>query len=355
MSTDISRPCGIYNRTYTEELIIVRTKTQWFFLLLGILFIFTLPFYASGYILNVMNYIGILIVAALGLHILMGCAGQISMGQSAFMGVGAYVTAILIREAHWSFFMAVPAAALVCGLIGIIVGLPSLRVRGFYLVMASLAAQVIIPWLLSHAWPEILGGALGINVPPIQIADYKFLEQGDIYYVIWVVVLLGTVFAINLLRTRVGRALIAIRDNDLAAELMGISLLRYKLLAFFICSLYAGVAGGLWAEWMRALTADQFNLHLSVLFLGMLIVGGAGSCTGVFMGVFFLIGVDEIAKTFAPVVGEIFGLPSGTLAPALAPIVFGLVILLFLIFEPRGLAHRWQLFKISYRLNPFSY
>jgi len=355
MSTDISRPCGVFNRSYNEEFIIIRTKTQWFFLLASLLFIFTLPLYANGYLLNIMNYIGILIISLLGLHILMGCAGQISMGQSAFMAVGAYVTGILMKNANWSFFAAVPIGAIICGILGIIVGLPSLRVKGFYLVMATLAAQVIIPWVLSHAWPDVLGGALGINVPPIQIGDYKFTEQGDIFYVVWIIVLLATFFAVNLMRTRTGRAFIAIRDNDLAAEITGISLMRYKLLAFLICSIYAGIAGGLWSIWTRFLTADQFTLHLSVLFLGMLIVGGVGSCAGVFMGVFFLVGIDEITKNFAQPIGEFFGLPSGTLAPALAPIVYGLIILLFLIFEPRGLAHRWQLLKMSYRLNPFSY
>jgi branched-chain amino acid transport system permease protein len=159
----------------------------------------------------------------------------------------------------------------------------------------------------------------------------------------------------NLRRSHTGRALIAIRDNDLAAELMGINLMKYKLLAFFICSLYAGVAGALWAEWTRFLTPEQFNLHNSVLFMGMLIVGGLGSNAGVFMGCISLIILDEIAKFVAPGMGNLLGMAAGTVAPAIAPFVFGMVILLFLIFEPRGMAHRWEQFKLSYRLNPFSY
>lgn len=351
----INRPCGFFNESYAQEFIIVRTPTQWVFMLCGLAFLFTMPLYTSGSILNIANYAGIVIIACIGLQILMGYCGQMSIGQSAFMAVGAYTSAILIRELGFSFWIACPIAALFTGLIGIIVGLPSLRVKGFYLMMSTLAAQIIIPWIFGHAWTEVTGGIMGIEVPSIKFFGIALTSPASMFFLIWIIVILGVFFSMNLRRSHTGRALIAIRDNDLAAELMGINLMRYKLLAFFICSLYAGVAGALWAEWTRFLTPEQFNLHNSVLFMGMLIVGGLGSNAGVFMGCISLIILDELAKFIAPGLGNILGMAAGTVAPAIAPLVFGVVILLFLIFEPRGMAHRWEMFKLSYRLNPFSY
>lgn len=350
-----TRPSGVYNESYAQEFIIVRTPTQWVFLLLGLAFLFTLPLYSSGYILNVVNYMGITLIAVLGVHILMGYCGQISIGQSAFMAVGAYVTAILIREAGFSFWAALPCAILASGLVGLVVGLPSLRVKGFYLVMATLAAQVIIPWLIGHSWTEVTGGVSGITVPAITVAGQPLLSQANMFFIIWPLVILGTYFSVNIMRTKTGRAFIAIRDNDLAAEVMGISLFHYKVLAFFISAIYAGAAGALWAVWMRSLTPDQFTLHTSILFLGILVIGGLGSNAGAFFGVIILVAIDEAAKAVAPLLGAVLGMPAGTMAPALGPLAYGLVILLFLLFEPRGMAHRWRMFKAYYRLNPYSY
>jgi branched-chain amino acid transport system permease protein len=351
----VNRPCGFFNESYSQEFIIVRTPTQWVFLFCALAFLFTMPIYASGSILNIANYAGITIIAVLGLHVLMGYCGQMSIGQSAFMAVGAYVSTILMRETGVSFWIALPCAAIATGIIGIIVGLPSLRVKGFYLLMSTLAAQVIIPWIFGHAWQDVTGGIMGINVPSVKLFDVALTSPASMFFLIWILVVIGTFFSMNLRRSHTGRAFIAIRDNDLAAELMGINLMRYKLLAFFICSLYAGVAGALWSEWTRFLTPEQFNLPNSVLFLGMLIVGGIGSNAGVFMGCISLIILDELAKFIAPGLGNLLGMPAGTVAPAIAPFVFGVVILMFLIFQPRGMAHRWEQFKLSYRLNPFSY
>ena len=351
----LNRPSGFYNESYAQEFTIIRTPTQWVFLALGLIFLFTMPLYSSGYILSVVNYIGISVLAVYGLHILMGYCGQMTIGQSSFMAVGAYVAAILMIKLGFPFFLALPCAMLATGVIGLIVGLPSVRVKGFYLVMATLAAQVIIPWMLGHWWTDVTGGLLGLNVPAIQLMGKPLLEQSEMFFVIWPIALLGTYFAVNIMRSKTGRALMAVRDNDLAAEVMGVNLFRYKLLAFFICSLYAGAAGALWAVWTRNLTPENFTLSLSILFMGMLIVGGVGSNAGVFFGVIFMVVFDEIARAVAPGVGELLNMPQGVMAPALAPLFFGIIVLMFLIFEPRGLAHRWEIFKAYYRLNPFSY
>jgi branched-chain amino acid transport system permease protein len=167
--------------------------------------------------------------------------------------------------------------------------------------------------------------------------------------------LLMTYGARNIVRTRVGRAFVAIRDNDLAAEVMGIELYRYKLLAFFISCLYAGIAGSLWAHWIQMVHPEQFTLLHALNYIGMLIVGGGGSIPGVFFGVLFLRLLDEGVMFAAPILASIFPWIGIHPAASMSVSVFGIVLILFLIFEPRGLAHRWETFKASYRLYPFSH
>jgi branched-chain amino acid transport system permease protein len=351
----VDRPCGVYNETYSAEFAVIRTHWQWVLTILGLIFLFTLPLYCSGYALSMINRIGITLIAILGLGILTGYCGQISIGQAAFMAVGAYTTAILTGRVGISFWAALPCAALAAGAVGLVFGLPSLRVKGFYLAMATLAAQFIIPWVLMHTFTDITGGTLGLRVPPISIAGKPVLSQAGDFYVVMPFMVLGIYFAKNLARSKIGRAFVAIRDNDLAAEVMGINIFRYKLLAFFICSLYAGVAGALWAHWMRDVNAANFTLMWSVLMVGMLVVGGLGSVSGACFGTIALVGLDELTRHFGPALGGAIGIEEASTATGLAPLIVGLVILLFLIFEPRGLAHRWQIFKNSYRLWPFSY
>ncbi len=350
-----ARPSGVYNESYAREFAIVRTRWQWLLLILGLIWLYTLPLYCSGYMLSIVNLMGISLLAVLGLSILTGYCGQISIGQSAFVGVGAYTSTILMTAAGFSFWAALPCAGLAAGFVGLIFGLPSLRVKGFYLVMATLAAQFIIPWVFGHVATDLTGGVYGLMVPAITLMGSPLTSQASLFFVIISLALGGIYFAKNLVRTRVGRAFVAIRDNDLAAEVMGINPFYYKLLAFFICSIYAGIAGALWATWLRAINPEHFGLMDSVMYLGMMIVGGMGSISGACFGTIFIIGLEELARRLSPVVGPLLGMPATTAAPALMPIVFGLIILLFLIFEPRGLAHRWQIFKASYRLWPFSY
>jgi branched-chain amino acid transport system permease protein len=351
----VARPCGVYNEKYEQEFIIVRTRTQWAFLAIALIFLFTMPLYASGFVLHITNYIGITLIAVLGLHILMGYCGQMSIGQSAFVGIGAYSTAILMNQLGFSFWLAMPCAMIITGIVGILVGLPSLRVKGFYLVMATLAAQIIVPWLIGHVWVSATGGSMGITVPAATIGDMTLSSQTDMLYLIWPLVIFGIFVSVNLMRSKTGRAFIAIRDNDLAAEVTGINLVHYKLLAFFICSLYAGLAGALCAVWARALSVDQFGFSNSVIWLAMVIVGGLGSNAGACMGAIALILTDELTKAAAPLIGAALALPTQTMGAAIGPVVFGLIVILFLIFEPRGLAHVWERFKHSYRLNPYSY
>jgi branched-chain amino acid transport system permease protein len=346
----MSLPAGTFSESYAQDMGVIRTRLQWMITIATIVLLFTLPLFCSSTIMHYANFICISIVAALGLQILMGYCGQISMGHAAFVAVGSYSSAILTATLGLPFWIALPLAGVSAGLVGLLFGLPSLRVKGFYLAMATLAAQFIIPWVIINVWPDITKGTQSFMVPSPTIGDYKFNTQQSMFFIILPVTLLSIFIAKNLVRTRLGRAFIAIRDNDLASEVMGVNNFKYKLIAFFICSCYAGIAGSLYAHWMRVINIEHFALMESVWYLGMLIVGGMGSIAGAVMGAIFIRLLDTLSMELTPLVGAVF--PMGM--QAVAPFFFGLVIIVFLIFEPRGLYHRWTLFKLSYRLWPFS-
>ncbi|HEX79286.1 MAG TPA: branched-chain amino acid ABC transporter permease [Dehalococcoidia bacterium] len=346
-------PAGVRNFSYAKDMAIFRTKTHWAMLLLLFVVLFTLPLYLGNHWLNVANFVGITIIAVTGLNILTGYCGQLSIGHAGFIAVGAYTSAVLTNRFELPFLVGLICAGLLAGFVGMLFGIPSVRVKGFYLAISTIAAQIIIIWVINH-WTNITGGFNGIAVPEPVIAGITFDTQGEFFYLIVAITILVIFFAKNLARTRPGRAFIAIRDNDLAAEVMGINLFRYKLLAFFIGCFLAGIAGSLMAHLMGFLSAENFHITDSILYIGMLIIGGMGTTVGPIFGVIFIKLLDKGISFLSPTLEGAFNLPAG-FTTGIGPMVFGLVIILFLIIEPRGLAHRWQLFKASYRLWPFSY
>jgi len=350
----VDLPGGIYNRTYAQDMAILRTKTHWALFIALLAFIFTAPLYWGQYALHVANLMGITVIAALGLNILLGYCGQISIGHAAFIGVGAYTAAFLTARLELPFLVGLIAAGLIAGFVGLIFGIPSLRVKGFYLLMATLAAQFILSWVFLR-WVPVTGGPSGITATYASIGGFVFKSEASYFYLIMVIAVICTFFAKNLARTRVGRAFIAIRDNDLAAEVMGINLFSYKLLAFFIGCFFAGIAGSLYAHWIGHITPPQFSLMGSILYIGMVIIGGIGTTLGAILGVIFMRLLEQGLLMLAPLLSAAFPLMETAFASALCPLVFGIVIIVFLIAEPRGLAHRWMLLKSAYRLWPFSY
>ncbi|MFH1662917.1 MAG: branched-chain amino acid ABC transporter permease [Chloroflexota bacterium] len=346
-------PAGIRNYNYAKDMAIFRTKTHWAMLFLLFIILFTAPLYFGNHWLSVANLIGITIIAATGLNILTGYCGQLSIGHAGFIAVGAYTSAVLTNRLELPFLVGLISAGLVAGFIGMIFGIPSVRVKGFYLAISTIAAQMIIIWVINH-WTSVTGGFNGIVVPPAEIAGITFISQGSQFYLIIGITILVVFFAKNLARTRTGRAFIAIRDNDLAAEVMGINLFRYKLLAFFIGCFLAGIAGSLLAHWIGFMNTENFPITESIMYVGIIIIGGLGSTIGPIFGVIFIRLLEKGISFLAPTLESTFDLPAG-FTTGLGPMIFGLVIILFLIMEPRGLAHRWQLFKASYRLWPFSY
>jgi branched-chain amino acid transport system permease protein len=332
----------------------IRRPWQWGLLIAFIAALYTLPFYGSQSLVSLVNRIGISIITVQGLNLLTGYTGQISLGQAAFMTVGGYISALLVNNLGWSFLAALPAAALGAGLVGLVFGLPSLRVKGFYLVMATLAAQFIIPWFTRNAFPEVLNGAQGLNVQVPVLFGFEFNTPQRYLYLTLTVLIFSTMVAYNASRSRLGRAFVAIRDNDLAAELLGVNLFAHKLQAFFLAAVFAGLAGSLAAHNIRHINSETFGLVDSVIFLGMLIVGGLGSNLGPFLGATLVELLIEGATLFGPLFITLFPSTAAGAVQALRPLFFGLALALFLIFEPRGLAHRWYLVKAAWRLRPFS-
>ena len=350
----MSLPSGTRNYTYAQDMAILRTKTHWALFIIFLVLLFTAPLYLGGYWLGVVNLIGITLIAATGLNLLIGYCGQLSIGHAGFIAVGAYTSAVLTNRFELPFLVGLLCAGLMAGFIGLIFGLPSVRVKGFYLAITTIAAQFIIIWIINH-W-SLTGGFVGIKVPYASIAGFEFRSETSQFYLIMAITAICTFFAKNLARTKVGRAFIAIRDNDLSAEVMGINLLYYKLLAFFIGCFMAGIAGSLLAHWIGYLNAEQFSLTESILYIGMIIIGGLGTAIGPILGVVFIRLLQQILTVLLVPFLEnaVTALPSG-FATGVTPMLFGLVIILFLILEPRGIAHRWALLKSAYRLWPFSY
>ena len=305
--------------------------------------------------MNLICIIGITLVTVYGLNLLTGLCGQISVGQAAFMGVGAYSYGLFITKLGLSFWVALPLSAMFTGFFGVIFGLPAVRVKGFYLLVTTLGAQFIIVWLIVHLRGLTGGMIWGLTVPNASIFGYELDTDIKKYFLIMAFVIIMTTIAKNISRSRLGRAFIAVRDNDLAAEVMGVNLFYYKLIAFFTCSLFAGVAGSLWALYLNHLHPDQFVLMDSIWYLGMLIVGGMGSTMGAIFGTVFLKVLGELIVVYSPAIAGIFPAVESGIFASLGHLIFAIVLLLFLIFEPRGLNHRWEIFKASYRLHPFAH
>ena len=222
--------------------------------------------------------------------------------------------------------------------------------------MATLAAQFIIPWLSRHTFKDYLGGTEGrIEAPIPVIAGISFSETWQFFYISFTVLLITTILVNNITRTKLGRAFVSIRDNDLAAELLGVHLFGYKLRAFFIAAVLAGVAGALKAHSQRGVgTEFGYALDESIIFLGMLVIGGLGSNLGPYFGVIAIILLEDVATSVGEQLAVTFPDQAASLLTSFRPIFFGLALMLFLIFEPRGLAYRWNLLKAAWRLRPFA-
>jgi branched-chain amino acid transport system permease protein len=296
--------------------------------------------------------VGIAIIACHGLNLLTGFTGQISLGHAAFMGVGAYTSSILVSHGV-PFSVSQACAGAMAALIGMIFGIPSLRLRGLYLAMATIAAQFIIEFTIRR-WDKLTGGVEGMYVEPGSLGPFHFDDRIHLYYLTFVLVVAVTMATKNIIRSRSGRAFVAIRDRYLAAEVIGVNLFKYRLLSFAVSSFFAGIAGALTAQYLEVITHESFTISQSIDYLAMCIVGGLGHILGGFFGVGFWFILERILEVVTTSLNSAYP-DHVTWFVSIREIVFGLVIILFLIFEPDGLAARWRTIRAYWKLWPFSY
>ena len=346
-------PAGVHFESYAQDRALIRTRPQWIWFALFAFALLALPFTGSGRLLGTAIVIGITLVAVVGLQLNSGYAGQINLGQSAFMGVGAYACGFLASKLAMPLWVTLPAAGLCAALFGAIFGLAALRIKGFYLALTTIAAQYIFGFAMMKLPKQWFGRSEGLRLEPASLGGFSFDTDIRLYYLVLVVAAVMVAGSWGIVRSRTGRAFVAVRDNDNAAEVIGIDVFRYKTLAFFIGAFYAGIAGALWAYYVRYVQADQFTLWLSVWYLGMLIVGGMGSILGAIIGTIVIRVLQEMITVAGPMVTEWLPQLGGQFVFASMNMLLGGLIVLFVIFQPRGLVHRWNIMKESYRIWPF--
>lgn len=302
---------------------------SWVLLALGMAL---LPLLGTNYAVYMATLIAINVIATVGLNITVGYAGLLSVGHSAFLGVGAYASALMWLHLGTPLAVNIVGGALAAFLVGLVFGIPALRIKGIYLAIATLAAQYFL-YFVFQQWTAVTGGDRGLALPQINV--FGFGSDG-FYYVVAGVAVAATLMARNLFRTRVGRSLIAVREKDYAAEVLGMNVVKTKLIAFGVGAAYAGAAGALMAAFLRIVNPEQFTLMVSIFFLAAVIVGGRASIVGSILGAVFMTLMPEILREGLAVLAG----PDADLAGLLSPmreIIFGSLIVGFLILEPRGL------------------
>ncbi|HTW68984.1 MAG TPA: branched-chain amino acid ABC transporter permease [Acetobacteraceae bacterium] len=354
----IFREAGTFKTSYAADMALYPLPvSRWTLAGIFVVLLLVLPLLASPYMLTICDLILVAVVGAIGLNILTGFAGQISIGQGGFMAVGAYTAAKLATVWSMPFWLAIPAAGLMTALIGVFVGIPSLRIKGFYLTIATLAAQFIIEWIINHVtW--ISGGIQAtIQMPPPRVFGVTIQSQLQFYFFLLAFAVIATVAAKNFARSRLGRACIAVRDQDIAAEIIGIDIARTKLIAFAISCFVVGVAGALYSYYLGIANYEQFGLDVSIDYLAMIIIGGQGSVNGSILGAAFITLLPVVTRRTLAAIGPMFlgGFDIDGVLPEVRLCLFGGLIIVFLVAEPEGLDRLWRNVRTYFRTWPFSY
>jgi len=351
------RESGYYKTTYAADMALYPLPVARWTVAAIALAMCAAPFFLHEYYVSIINLVMVATVGALGLNILVGYTGQISIGHAAFMSVGAYTAANLAVRMDLPFWITLPAGGLMAAAVGAVVGIPSLRIRGLYLAIATLAGQLIIEWTINHV-PWISGGVqASIEVARPTLFGSQLKTQFQLYWFLLFFAVLAIVGTLNLVRSRIGRAFIAIRDHDIAAEILGINIFRYKLIAFAISSFYAGVTGVLYTYYLGIANYEQFTLVTSIDYLAMIIIGGLGSILGSIFGAIFVTLLPIVIRLGMENWGSfLFGSADiNNLIPNLRLILFGGLLILFLVLEPEGLNRLWRNIRNYFRVWPFSY
>jgi len=366
-------PCGIYMQSYKAEQKWWRTPFIKGKMLLMLILLIALPFLLGGEWISVAYTINYYIIAALGVQLLIGYCGQITLGHAAFVAVGAYCSSMMVLFVPWPKFMvdfglaypvSIICAGFAAGLWSVLFGLPSARVKGFYLIMTTMAAQwVTVPLVITQYVSQIGGRGHYFSLPEgtIKFGPWVIDSDTKIYYLSIFFVAVCLVAMGNLLRSKLGRAWVAIRDNDIAAETMGVNIVWFKLTAFFVAGFFAGIAGSFYISAISFVSPEHYEWFFSLLWVGIILIGGVGSIQGVVFGSAFVVLVFKLLE-----MGVLW--LSGYLMDAypewgvmttkiifFKESAFGLAIIFFLIYEPNGLAYRYWQLKNYFNLWPFSY
>lgn len=349
----ISPETGIFRTSYQADMAVHRVPlARWAAVAFLLVAYLVVPLVASSYQMYVLDTILVACIGALGLNLLTGYAGQVSIGHGGFLGIGAFASALLVTRVGIPFWISVPLAGLITAVVGMIFGIPSVRIKGLYLAIATLAAQVIIDWLLAR--PAIAGTG-SIPAPRPAIGDFSFNDDRAYYFVVLTIAVLAVLVTENLVRTRIGRAFVAVRDQDIAAEVLGVDVPRFKLMAFGVSSFYAGVAGALVGHLAKAVNYEQFSVALSIQYLAMIVIGGLGSIPGSIFGAAFITLLPIVLRDAVDRFKDVLPGNSAILFSSAQFFLFGFVIVVFMIVEPQGLARIWRNVKDFFRLWPFSY
>ena len=360
-------PCGYYHENYKQDQGWWQTPVIKFKMILLLLTVFVvIPLLLPEYWMGVGTMIGYTAMGALGVQLLIGFGGLLTLGHAAFIAVGAYTSALLVLNFPWpqtfvdlglAYPISIVMAGITAGLWSVLFGLPSARVKGFYLILTTIAAQFItVDFILTQYVSQIGGRGQAFSLPPgtMKIGPWQMDSEVKVYLFMAVLVCLMVTVTANLLRSKPGRAWVAIRDNDIAASTMGINVFWYKILAFFVAGAMAGIAGAFWLSNTAALSPEHFTWFWSLWLVGVILIGGVGSIHGAIFGSIFMVLVMEALQ-----MGVI---PLAAYYPQLLmkfafvkKALFGLIICAFLIFEPHGIAYRWWQIKNYFNLWPFSY
>lgn len=325
-------------QAYEEEMALVRGRAAWTGVVLLIGVLAALPWMLAGYQVYILNFVGVNVIVAIGLNLLVGYTGQISLGHVGFVAIGAYAATHFmnatqsIAAVQWlggPFWMAILVGGLAAAVFGVLVGLPAIRLEGPYLVIVTLGFGLAVQQVLIN-WPAVSGGRIGMFVPMVTLGPWTLNSDRSMYYLVWTLVVGMSLVAFNLTRSHVGRAFIAIRDSDIAAEVAGVNLRAYKTLAFGVSAFYAGVAGALLAYVMQYLEPTMFNLYESIYYLAMVVVGGLGTIPGAMFGAVLLTILQ-------------FGISH---AQEYLPIIYGATVIVVMAVEPMGLYGRWLKIKL---------
>ena len=318
---------------YYQDIRLFKYRSTFFWYLALVAGACLLPAVADGYVISQFTFIAMYSIATVGLMLLTGYTGQVSMGHAAFFGIGAYTSAILTNQGV-PFLLALPAAGLLAGAVGIFIGLPALRLSGLYLAIATMGFGFIVEEVMVR-WEGLTNGNMGMMLDPPSLFGFSFHTTTRFYYLALAILILVILAARNILRSPTGRAMIAIRDSETAAQAMGISMARFKTTAFAVRAFFTGMAGSLYAHKLTFINPESFTILVSIEFLAMIIIGGLGSIHGAVFGAAFIIMLPQIiiaAKDYLPhYLAEQTGLE---------PALYGIMIVLFILFEPMGLYGR---------------